>query len=797
MLKKFLPALFVVIAFTTVAAAQEVEVDRYTINARIDVAASAIDARASLAISNLSAAPKAKLYFRLTKLAKVGAATVNGAPAQVEVTEDRRVPTLNQVALTPTASVPGSAKATVDFTYRIEAPESSGIAAINTGEVLMAPEAVWVPMPSTAFTLYGPATAPYTLTVTAPTGAGAFRAASAGVLKADASNQTFTFEQPLNSLPFFIGGLFDQPLASDQGGVKFEIYVQPGLQAVGPDGKSSPEVVKASLAQMAEEAGRIVGFLTKTLGPPPEAATFRVISSPRAGNINVPGALVLNQQAFRQGDLSAITIERLADGLARLWLDGRVRLRGQEQRAAQGDRAAQRARSAAFIRDSLPRYLAALYFEERFGKDGAHEAFSRFRWDYTPIAKSGRDAELGLQTLLLPSYSLAVFGKGPLVLRLLAETSGRDKFNAAIRSVFTGPQTKVVTPDDFRAALTKAGGPDVERVFQQWVDSIIEPDIIVGVPQPSGEQGSQRVNIRNLGTGEVKVQLVAVTASGKQLASTVTVPSEDITSVDIQTAEKINSVEVDPEKLIIQTDYDNDAKPARAWGQTLLNESIAAFNRGEHAQAEAKLREAARANPRNAVIRSWLARSLAALNKTDEAVSEANAAIKIDPPAGGSTAWAYITLGQVALARNKPSDATRYLRRAVAEAEVTDAQFAAREALIKAERAEGAAPVVEESVRAFITQLDALIKQPSSDKLFTVVSRSNLKKFVQGLTVTPPTAWTTEILRVDTIDANRVAMDVGLKIKREGRDQTATAVYILYRSPGGWMLEDVQLFNVK
>ncbi|HYP29886.1 MAG TPA: tetratricopeptide repeat protein [Blastocatellia bacterium] len=797
MLKKLFPALLLIIAFTTGAAAQEVEVDRYTVNARIDMAASAIDARASVAISNLSPTPKPKLYFRLTKLAKLTAVTVNGAPAQFEASEDRRVATLNQVAVTPSASVPGSAKATVDFTYRIEAPDSSGVAAIYPGEVLMAPEAVWVPMPSTAFTLYGPTTAPFTLTVTAPPGVGGFRAASAGALKADAGNQSFTFEQPQNSLPFFVAGLFDQPVASDHGGVKFEIYVQPGLQAVGPDGRSSPEIVKASLARMTEEAGHIVGFLTKRLGPPPEGATFRVISSARTGNIYVPGALVLNQQVFRQGELDAITIERLADGMARLWLDGRVRLRGQEQRSAQADRPAQKARSAAFLRDSLPRYLAATYFEERFGTDAAREAFSRFRWDYTPIAKSGRDAELGLQTIVLPNYSLAVFGKGPLVLRLMAEAAGREKFNSAVRSAFGGPQTRVVTTEDFRAALTKEGGPGVDKIFQQWVDTIIEPDIIVGVPQPSGGQGAQRVNVRNLGTGDVTVPILAVTASGKQITTSVTVPSEDLTFTDIQTSEKINSVEVDPEKLIIQTDYDNDAKPARPWGLTLLNESIAAFNRGEYAQAEAKLREAARANPRNATVRSWLARTLAAQNKSDEAVSEANAAIQITPPGGGATAWAYITLGQIALARNKPADASRYLRRAVAEAEVSDAQFAAREALVKAERAENASAPVEESVRAFIGQLDTLIKQPSSDRLFSVVSRNNLKRFVQGLTVTPPTAWATEILRVDTIDSNRVAMDVALKIKREGRDQTATAVFVLYRSGSGWMLEDVRLFNVK
>ena len=100
-------------------------------------------------------------------------------------------------------------------------------------------------------------------------------------------------------------------------------------------------------------------------------------------------------------------------------------------------------------------------------------------------------------------------------------------------------------------------------------------------------------------------------------------------------------------------------------------------------------------------------------------------------------------------------------------------------------------------MRSLVTQLDSLIKQPSSDKLYTIVVKNNLKKFVQGLTVTPPTAWATEIAHVDRMDANRVSLDVRLRITAGGREQTGTAVFILHRTAQGWMLEDVQLFNVK
>ena len=800
MLKKILSALFIVAAFAISVAAQEVEVDRYNINARIDAAANAVDVRAALSISNLAQTPKPKLYLRLTKLAKVSAATVNGASATFETVEDRRVTTLNQIIVTPQTSIAAGAKATVEVSYRIEAAESSPLIHIYPGEVLLAPGAVWVPMPSTMFTLYGSTTAPFTLTVSAASPASGFRALSSGTVKID--GQTSTFEQPLNSLSLVVAGSFDQPVTAERGGIQVEIFVQPGIVAV-PTG-AKPADPRAIVARLGDEAGRVIDFLTRTLGPPPTGATFRIVSSARAGNLAQPGLLVLNEQVFRRDALSSNVIEVLADAIARIWIDGRVKLRGQEPRSAQETRAAVKARSAAFLSDSLPRYLAALYFEDRFGKDAARDLFSSMRWSYAPVAQSGRDAELGLQTLLLPNYSAAVFSKGPLVYRLLAETGGREKLIAAIKTLLSGAQTRIITTEDLRSALTKGAAPEVEKVFQQWIDSIIEPDIIIGSPLPASKPGVQGINLRNLGTGDVTVNVLAITASGKQITTPVMVPSENLASAEIQTAEKIVSVEVDPEKLIIQSSYDNDAregdsKTTRTSAQTLLNSSIGAFNKTQYAEAETMLRQAVRSEPRNAVLHAWLARTLAAQKKMDDAAAEANAAIKIDPPSGPALAWARVTLGQVAMARNQAAEAARHFRAAVVEADDTTAQLAAHEGLIQAERAAGTAPQADEAVRAFITQLDAAIRQPESDKLFALVVKANLKRFVQGLTVSRPASWATEILHVDQVDANRVALDVGLKVKTEGKDQGGTAVFVLTRAGNTWLLEDVphQLFNVK
>lgn len=800
MLKRILPVLFVVAVFAVNAAAQEVEVDRYNVNARIDTAASAVDVRAALSVSILGQSPKPKLYLRLTKLAKVSAASVNGASATFEVVEDRRVSTLNQIIITPQTSIPAGARATVEVTYRIEAPESTAAVHIYPGEVLLTPGAAWVPMPSTMFTLYGPTTAPFTVTLSGASSAAGFRALSSGTMKNDA--QSATFDQPLNSLPVVVAGSFDQPVVEERGGVKVEIFVQPGIVAVPADAKTAD--AKAIIARLGDEAGRVIDFLTRTLGAPPPGATFRIISSARSGNLAQPGVLVLNEQVFRRETLNSGVIEVLADAIARIWIDGRVRVRGQEPRSAQEGRAAVKARSAAFLSDSLPRYLAALYFEDRFGKDSARELFTSMRWSYTPVAQSGRDAELGLQTLLLPNYSAAVFSKGPLVYRLLAETAGREKLISAFRTLMSGAQSKIVTTEDLKAALTKGASPEVEKVFQQWIDSIVEPDIIIGSPLATTKPGVQTVNLRNLGTGDVTVNVLAVTASGKQVSTSIMVPSESLATAEVQTAEKIVSVEVDPEKFIIQSNYDNDSrdgdmKTTRTSAQSLLNSSIAAFNKTQYSEAETTLRQALRAEPRNAVLQAWLARTLAAQKKLDEAASEASAAIKVDPPVGSALGWARVALGQVAMARNQAADAARHFRTAVVEADDTVAQLVAREGLIQAERAAGAAPQADESVRTFISQLDAAIKQPESDKLFVLVVKANLKRFVQGLTVSRPASWSTEILHVDRVDANRVAVDVGLKVKAEGRDQAGTAVFMLTRLGNNWVLEDVpnQLFNVK
>jgi len=802
MIKNLLFTLSIGLVFCGAAYAQEVDVSNYNINVRVDVAASALEAQATLDLINPTDVPRSKLYFRLTRLGKVSQVSIDGSPVQSDTSQDHRTSALNQIAVTPSSPLVPGGHIKVSISYRIQVADATPLIAIYPGEVLLAPESVWVPAPSTEFAIYGPNTAPFTLNVTLSGAPNSFQVASSGISQAGGSS---TFVQSLNSLPLVVAGPFNPPITSEHAGIKIALYVQPGIASAvadqtggeaGTDGARNSATGTDQSGRILAEIGQIVDFFTKTFGPAPAGASFNVISSVHAGNTATAGAVILNEQIFREDFLDAVTIQTLADAVARIWTDGRVRLRGQDSRTAEADHPAQRAHSAALLRDSIPRYLSVLYLGERFGEQAASDAFGRLRAAYTPVAQSHRDTELSVQSFVIPSYGDAVFAKGPLILRLLAHLIGTDKLIQAIKTVTAGPQTKFVTPQDFHEAL--GGGTVVDTWFRQWVDSLVEPDIIIGIPMASEKPGAQQVNLRNLGTGDVSVTVLAVTASGKKITEQCVVPSEDLTSVDIPTTEKIVSVEADPEKYIVQTNYDNDSRPVKLSTASLLNAAIVAFNAKKFGEADSNLTEAVKGDPNNPLLHAWLGRVLMSEGRADQAHGEAEAAIKIKPPIAPALTWAHITLGQIALAKNAPGDAVENLRRAVLEVTEEPAEYVAREALINAEKASGKLAPVDPSIKSFIAQFDAMAsKQTSSDKVFTMVMKGTLKKFGDGFVLTPAQSWNTEILRAERIDSNRVALDVALKVRSGDRDQSGTALLILYRGTGAWMLENVRLFNVK
>jgi len=745
------------------------EADHFNITAQAQFSPATIDSQATVKVTNRGTAAARQLTLKINKKAKVSAVSVEGATAQFREFDDRFVAILKNVAINLPKSVPVGGSTTITVSYSFPVEEASATAALTPGDTLLLPESHWFPVVNSIFSPHGADYAPFTLTVTLPQGE---QAISGGALKSEspASNATtYVYEQTLPGQPFLVAGHYDKPVTGKAAGV--EVYLPKGLNAAS----------RQQIDQMIEEAGRILDYYSKLFGAKP-ATPIRIIGSSRINSFASPSSLIFNLNILRRDILVNEMVESLASGLARNWIGGQIRFTD---------------RGWGVLIDGLPRYLSALYFGERFGADAGKEAFERYRRVYAPLGASKRDLHLIVQTPLYDKYYASVLNKGPLVWRMVEREMGRDKLLSAIKGLLS-PEQGRTTFDEFRKTLIAAGGKGVETILFQWIDKVVDPDLMIGIPRPT-EKGITSA-LRNFGTGDVKVDVLAITDKGERLIEQATIPSEGLSEVHFNTANKIVSVEVDPDKIVPQINYDNDAQPKQLSGLTVYNEGYSLYVKQDLAGAEAKFREAAKLEPQHGLPRVWLGRVLALQGKTDEAMKELNAALEIQPPLAAVVAWANITLGELAQAKGESEKAIGYFKHAVLmDAEVA-ATTAARAGLIKAETAANKLPPVEESVRSFISQLDKAINSGNAQALAPLIVRTNakLKKFMNGVAINKP-QWTSEILRAEALDADLTAVDVNVKAREGDRSFSGTALLILRRAGSGWLLDNIpeELFNVK
>jgi tetratricopeptide (TPR) repeat protein len=191
--------------------------------------------------------------------------------------------------------------------------------------------------------------------------------------------------------------------------------------------------------------------------------------------------------------------------------------------------------------------------------------------------------------------------------------------------------------------------------------------------------------------------------------------------------------------------------------------------------------------------RVFLARSLLAQNKLDEAEKLFRGVLDDPLPTTLSMAWANIGLGQLASRKGQAAEAAkRFNDAARAEADYGTAVIARAER-IKAE----ATPAIDESARAFISQLDAAIVSGKKADLESRIVSGELVRFVGGIVGTQPEAWQTRVLRTEQFDANTLVADVAIQAKELGKDQAGPAVLVLSKAGGAWKLAAIELFEVR
>jgi tetratricopeptide (TPR) repeat protein len=822
MTKKLFFCSISILLLSSIAFAQEFEIKKYEINARVVPEEQKVDAQAKLRLVNLSdpdlgerilLSPdsKPRLSFYLNPKAKVEAMKVNGAAVQPKTAEDARN-NLTRVYVEMTSAMTGMREFDVDLDYSIQAADRGASLHVSGEETYLLPASFWVPVTHTPYADHGADTAPFSLKVEAPAG---LKVISSGVRKSENS-----FEQSLAALPFFIIGDYD---VVSRGGADcpVEVYYPRG----------SGEIGKQQAERIAAEAERAVRFYAKYFNVTP-VEPFRVISTQarqlntatsdsfsasRETSASMVGAVTIDENIFRRDAVDLGTIELLSGAAARAWIDGQVLLRG---------------RGAGMLRDALPVYLVAQYLGDRFGLPQRDAAFERFRRAYAAVARN--DAPLLMQSQLDRNYATSVYNKGALVWRMIEKTCGVLAFEKALRSSLSRSRVDALSlagwlaPQQTQQGQQRRGAPQphplcqlsrcanfkenlvsagadrklVNELFNNWVDTMTLPDFAIG--QPQNTANGVESTVANFGSGDFTVEVVATNEKGEKIPRTATVKAGEYGSVSFPAGVEIKTVEVDPDKIYLQGDYSNDVpeKMRRQSQSEAFGQANLAFSKNDFAKAEAKAREGLAATSNSSgssgapTLQALLGRALLAQKKNEEAAKIFDDALKSEPLPIQAYGLAHFGLAELAMQQNKFDAAAKHFRLAAASDLDATTTIAARDGALKAERGANAVKIPDD-VRAFLQKFDAAVLQGSAAAVNPFVELGNLRKFAQSLVVRKPSAWVTEALRAEEWDASRTAVDVTLKIKIEGKDYAGRAVYIISRAGGKLLLSEVPTFDVK
>jgi TolA-binding protein len=733
---------------------------RYDINASLSQNERALTVRATLTARNVGGSAGTTMTLRVAPQAEIKTAKANDAEATFRASVESVGGLQRVVVNVPRTEQNATINVAVD--YRLPVASNSGYAALSPlGSqflpLLNPPESLWYPTPTNPFLPSGWDTAPFRLTVTTASGE---QVISSG--KANGNS----FEQTLNAQPFFLTGNWD----TVEGGGEAK-----GISAYLPKGASVEEKKQAEAVIALAATAR--SFYSSLIGPGPDTP-IRFVAVSRGAGFNDGGTILVSEAVFRRNKVDSETALLIASSLPRLWIGGESQIRGEGYGA---------------VREGLPRYLSLLFWEKQFGSETTEAERKRLRLAHALVAK--RDAPIAQTTVGDENYFSVTANKGSMVWRLVEKTVGKDAFLAVLRSQLQKAKgdNENLTLASLRAALNESGTTSLKGLLDQMLTQPTDIDLLVGLPQQKG--GAWTAALRNLGSADVTVNVVATTQNGEKLTTQATIGARNFSEASFKTPGPLVRVEVDPEKLYPQTDYSNDIAPRPKLGDNALLDVKALFNKQDYVQAEAAAKQILQQNPSDEDARALLARILLAQNKLDEAEREFQAILKLPGPSSVNQAWVHVGLGEILLRKGQNAEAIKHFTQAIRVDGEYGATLAARANRVKAEAAQPPAP--DEAAKSFVAQMDKTITSTSKSDLNIMIVPGELKKFASGVVGSQPEIWQTKVVRTEMLDQTRMAVDVTLATKTLSGEQSGTAVYILAKVNGVWKLAAIEYFEVR
>jgi Tfp pilus assembly protein PilF len=734
------------------------QVTSFDINANVQQNERSLSAVATIAATNVGNGSGRTMTLRLNSKASVKSVTVGGATASFRPSPEPRGD-LQKIEISLPGSVAPNGNVTAAVTYTLPVESNSGLAAISPIGTEFLPLSFWYPMPNTPYSVRGGDTAPFRLTVNIPS------AISSGVEKGGTAG-AISFEQSLNGQPFFVQGDWDK-LEGAADGKGVVVMMEKG--ATAEDRKRAEALIAFAAAARA--------FYATTFGPAPDVP-IRLVAVRRGAGFSDAGTMLFDADTLRLPKIDAATALSIAEAVGHLWIGGQTPIRGEGN---------------GVLRDALVRFLATQFLEKQFGADAVKSELYRQRLAYASVAQ--RDGPLARASQLDSTYFGSVPNRGAMFWRLVDRRLGHDALMTVLR---TALQSGKSDPNGLnlaalREALVARGGESLKALLDQQLDQVIDTDLLIGVPQ---QRGADWVSaLRNLGSIDVTVPVVATTERGEQVTAEATVPAKNFGEVVFKTPAKIVRVEVDPDKFYPQLDYGNDVVPRGKDLSQALNEASLQLGAQDFVKAEATARAMLATTPRFQEAQIILARALLGQNRNEDAEKLFLAALNEPLPFTATLAWANIGLGEIALKRNQAAEAVKRFNDAVIASRDYPSSLAARAARIRAEAAANSAPPVDETARTFITQLSQAVVSNKRAELESRIVPGELVRFINASIGTE--AWETKVVRTEQINANLIAADVQIRASKLGTIGSGTAVLMLARTPSGWKLSGIELFEVR
>ena len=733
------------------------QVTLFDISANVQQAERALNAVATINATNVGSGPGRTLTVRLNSKASVKSITVGGATATYRQAPEPKGD-LQRVEISLPAPVAPNGAVTAAVTYVLPVESNTGLTAISPIGTQFLPLAFWYPMPNTPLSVRGADTAPFRLSVNLP------NVISSGVEKAGPSG--VSFEQTLHGQPFLIQGDWDKVEgAADAKGVV--VLLEKGA---GAEERKRAEALIAF-------AGAARAFYATALGPVPDVPV-RLVSVRRGAGFSDGGTVLIDADTLRMPKIDAATALSVSETVARLWLGGQAPIRGE---------------GGGVLREGLVRFLATEFLEKQYGPEAVKSELYRQRLAYATVAQ--RDGPLARMSQADSTYYASVPNRGAMFWRLLERRLGTEPFMTFLRTAVQAARSDAngLTLAGVRQALVAQGGESIKALLGQQLDEIIDTDLMVGLPQ---QRGADWVSaLRNLGSIDVTVSVAATTERGEQVFSEAMVPAKSFGEVVFKTPAKIVRVEVDPDKLYPQLDYGNDVVPRAKDLSQALNEASLHLGAQDFVKTEATARAMLATAPRFQEAQIILARALLGQNRVDEAEKLFRAALQEPLPFAATLAWANIGLGEIAMKRNQAAEAVKHFNDAVIASRDYPSSLAARAARIRAEAAANTAPPVDQSAQTFITQLSQAVVSNKKAELESRIISGELTRFINASIGTE--TWETKVIRTEQLNANLIAADVHIRANKLGTVGSGTAVLMLARTPAGWKLSGIELFEVK